>query len=268
MAKNTIIYNSHFELMEVLSDEQAGKLIKAIGKFNSGNEVSINDPLVNGIFLAIKRDFILQTENYEKKVKANRENGSKGGRPTNNSIRKTINGIEIPKEIDEHFIYLIYDSYNDEYKIGETKDLIQRRYDIKRPSKNLEVVHFEIADTISCQRLETEILNEYKKYSLGGDWFKFEEEQVNDILHKLSEKTQWVSNYPNLSHTIPQNLKDKDKDKDKDIEKYKENSNSISLEASQLRVGTSILNSQQLRKLKEFEEKFGNLDSVDYLINE
>jgi hypothetical protein len=169
MAKNTIIYNSHFELMEGLSDEQAGKLIKAIGKFNSGNKVSINDPLVNGIFLAIKRDFILQTENYEKKVKANRENGSKGGRP-------------------------------------------------KKPNET-------------------------------------ESNPINPM------------GYLETQHN-PQNLKDKDKDKDKDIEKYKENSNSISLEASQLRVGTSILNSQQLRKLKEFEEKFGNLDSVDYLINE
>ena len=79
--KHTIIYQSHFELMDNLSDEQAGILIKSIGLFQKGIEPKITDPLVMGIFLAIKRDFIVQAENYERKVKANRENGVKGGRP-------------------------------------------------------------------------------------------------------------------------------------------------------------------------------------------
>lgn len=79
--KHTIIYQSHFELMDNLSDEQAGILIKSIGLFQKGIEPKISDPMVFGIFLAIKRDFIIQSENYDKKVKANRENGAKGGRP-------------------------------------------------------------------------------------------------------------------------------------------------------------------------------------------
>jgi hypothetical protein len=213
---NIIIYKSHFELIKLLTNEQAGELFKSIGLYSEGITPEIIDPMVKGIFMAISRDFDLQAENYTKKVNANRENGKKGGRPTEQSIKRTISGIDIPKDIDGHFIYLIYDSFNDEYKIGETKDLIQRRYDIKRPSRDLEVVHFEIADTISCQRLENKILHEYKKYSVGGDWFKLDETQVNNIVSELSEKTQWVSNYPNISQSIPQNLKDKDKDIEKD----------------------------------------------------
>jgi hypothetical protein len=79
--KHTIIYQSHFELMDNLSDEQAGILIKSIGLFQKGIEPNISDPMVFGIFLAIKRDFQIQSENYQKKVKANQENGAKGGRP-------------------------------------------------------------------------------------------------------------------------------------------------------------------------------------------
>jgi hypothetical protein len=79
--KHTIIYQSHFELMSGLTDEQAGLLIKSIGIFQTGVEPTITEPLVKGIFLAIKRDFILQSENYEKKKQANRTNGLKGGRP-------------------------------------------------------------------------------------------------------------------------------------------------------------------------------------------
>jgi hypothetical protein len=89
MAKNTIIYTSHFELMSDLSDEQAGILIKSIGLFSNGEEPVITDPLIKGIFLAIKRDFVIQAENYEKKCSANRENGVKGGRPKKPTITET-----------------------------------------------------------------------------------------------------------------------------------------------------------------------------------
>jgi hypothetical protein len=78
---NIIIYKSHFELIKDLTDEQSGKLIKAIGLYSEGVMPEIDDLLVKGIFISIRRDFDLQAENYEKKVKANRQNGSKGGRP-------------------------------------------------------------------------------------------------------------------------------------------------------------------------------------------
>jgi len=83
---NTIIYKTHFELMNELTDAQAGLLIKAIGIYCSGVMPEITDPLVKGIFLGLRHDFDTQAENYEKKVKANRENGSKGGRPKKSVI--------------------------------------------------------------------------------------------------------------------------------------------------------------------------------------
>ena len=79
---NIIIYKSHFELIKELTNEQSGKLIKAIGLYSEGVMPEIDDLLVKGIFISIRRDFDLQAENYTKKVKANRENGSKGGRPS------------------------------------------------------------------------------------------------------------------------------------------------------------------------------------------
>jgi hypothetical protein len=81
MAKNIIIYESHFDLIRELSDEQAGILIKAIGLFGLNEEPTITDPLVLGIWKAIRRDFIIQAENYQKKCITNQENGKRGGRP-------------------------------------------------------------------------------------------------------------------------------------------------------------------------------------------
>jgi hypothetical protein len=79
--KNVIIYESHFGLMQSLSNEQAGILIKSIGDFSKGIEPIITDSLVMGIFMAIRRDFELQSKNYLKKVETNRQNGKLGGRP-------------------------------------------------------------------------------------------------------------------------------------------------------------------------------------------
>jgi hypothetical protein len=79
---NIIIYKSHFELIKDLTNEQSGKLIKAIGLYSEGIMPEIDDLLVKGIFISIRRDFDLQAENYTKKINANRENGKKGGRPS------------------------------------------------------------------------------------------------------------------------------------------------------------------------------------------
>ena len=83
---NIIIYKSHFELIKLLTNEQAGELFKSIGLYSEGITPDIIDPMVKGIFMAISRDFDLQAENYEKKVKANRENGAKGGRPKKTNV--------------------------------------------------------------------------------------------------------------------------------------------------------------------------------------
>ena len=82
--KNLIIYKSHWELIEQLSVEQVGNLMKGIAKFCKEEEVTFTDPLLTGIWLMMKRDFVIQSENYEKKKEANRKNGKLGGRPKTN----------------------------------------------------------------------------------------------------------------------------------------------------------------------------------------
>ena len=86
MGKNTLIYPSHFELIDELTDEQAGKLIKSIGKYEKGITTEFDDMLVKGIFISIKRDFDLQQQNYEKVCERNGKNGKKGGRPKKPTI--------------------------------------------------------------------------------------------------------------------------------------------------------------------------------------
>jgi hypothetical protein len=82
--KNIIIYKSHWELIEQLSVEQVGNLMKGIAKFCRDEEVSFTDALLTGIWMMMKRDFVVQAQNYEKKKEANKRNGKLGGRPKAN----------------------------------------------------------------------------------------------------------------------------------------------------------------------------------------
>ena len=92
---NFIIYPSHFELMEQLTDEQSGKLIKAIGQYNKDIYPEIDDQLVKGIFISIKRDFDIQAENYQKIVERNRANSKKAGAKVGNqNARKHFDTIQ------------------------------------------------------------------------------------------------------------------------------------------------------------------------------
>lgn len=94
MAKKSFIlyyeYRKHFGL---LSDDQLGKLIRALYDYE---ELGI-EPNLNGVlqmaFSFICEDLDANKEKYETTCKANKENGKKGGRPSN---KKPIGFSENP----------------------------------------------------------------------------------------------------------------------------------------------------------------------------
>ena len=129
-------------------------------------------------------------------------NGKKGGRPTNDGSI-TITNKKIPRESKQHFIYLIYDTYEKEYKIGETQNLYKRRYDIKRPSRDLKVYDFALMSAYDAQQLERHIIKEFKDCRISGDWFNFTQENIKQVLKLFSEKTQVVTEKSEGLNEIP-----------------------------------------------------------------
>ena len=65
-----------------LSDEDAGKLIKAIFEYQNGGLMQKLPPQVNMAFLFIKQQLDRSDEHYEAICERNRINGAKGGRPS------------------------------------------------------------------------------------------------------------------------------------------------------------------------------------------
>jgi hypothetical protein len=90
--ENLLIYGSIFDTLDELSNEEAGLLFKALNSFRKGEEVEFEDRYLKGLWKGIKPNLDKLKENYDSKVKANQENGKKGGRPPKNN-----NAVELSK---------------------------------------------------------------------------------------------------------------------------------------------------------------------------
>lgn len=76
-----LIYLDYQEQFELLTDEQAGQLIKAIIKYEKEGEIIKLDGMTKMAFSFIKTQLDRDREKYQAKCEKNKENAKKGGRP-------------------------------------------------------------------------------------------------------------------------------------------------------------------------------------------
>lgn len=77
--KSFILHVDSLGVLSDLSDEQAGKLFKAMLAFHKGEEIEL-DPLTKMAFSFFKNQFIRDNEKYIKTCEARAQAGSKGGK--------------------------------------------------------------------------------------------------------------------------------------------------------------------------------------------
>lgn len=85
----------HFDslcILDDLTDEQSGKLLKAMRDYHLGHELNL-DPLLKIAFSPFKNQFIRDDEKYQEVVERNKNNGSKGGRPKKQQEPKKPSGL-------------------------------------------------------------------------------------------------------------------------------------------------------------------------------
>ena len=82
--KSFLLYKNMYAPIKHLSNTDLGKLLRALFEYNL-EEKKVNgfkvDPEIRIAFEFFRNAFEMDDEKYQKKVKASRENGSKGGRP-------------------------------------------------------------------------------------------------------------------------------------------------------------------------------------------
>lgn len=103
------LHNDMLNVLDKLTDEQAGKLFKAIRNYQYGIEDEL-DLLLEITFMPFKNQFDRDNLKYQSVVERNKENGKKGGRPkkTQDNPKETqknpknpsgfLNNPEKPKE--------------------------------------------------------------------------------------------------------------------------------------------------------------------------
>lgn len=90
MKDNFLLKKSQREVFDTLTDEDAGKLIKAIYRYaNNGNDEL--EGYLKAIFIPIKNEIDKNEEKYKKICERNRSNGLNGGRPKNEEKQETEN---------------------------------------------------------------------------------------------------------------------------------------------------------------------------------
>lgn len=89
-----LIYLSYEEQFEMLSDEELGKLMRAILQYEKSGEIPMLDRPLNLAFSFIKTRLDDDRKKYKEKCEKNRKNGMKGGRPKkDNSNDEKANGL-------------------------------------------------------------------------------------------------------------------------------------------------------------------------------
>ncbi|WOZ57865.1 hypothetical protein ZP9_00051 [Shewanella phage ZP9] len=101
--KSFLIYIDSLDILDELSDEEAGRLFKAIKSAQKGEECEL-DPVTRIALSPFKSQFARDLEKYESICERNKNNGLKGGRPKTEENPKnpvgSTGGEDNPKNLD------------------------------------------------------------------------------------------------------------------------------------------------------------------------
>jgi len=125
-----VLHNSFFEPIKHLSNEDLGKLFRTIYEYHSSEDgvVEEPEPSIKMAFEFFKNQFRHDRKQWENRVKANRINAVKGGRPKGSSKPKVSHDIPTnpngiienptkPKKPDYDYDYDDGDDYDDGNKV-------------------------------------------------------------------------------------------------------------------------------------------------------
>ena len=102
--KGFMLYKRYKPMIDVLSDEQAGKLIRILfAYFETWEEPQIEDGMIKMVFAMVSADMKAADENWKKMCSRNAENGRKGGRPRKaEEPTETEGNLQKPTETEEN----------------------------------------------------------------------------------------------------------------------------------------------------------------------
>lgn len=118
-----IIHIDSLDVLDDLTNEQAGQLFKLMKAYHTGEDIKV-DSHVKIAFTFFKAQFIRDGKKYTNKVETNRSNGRKGGRPKKQEEPKKPNGLlENPTKAKKAY------SDSDSDSKSDSKNILHSRFD-------------------------------------------------------------------------------------------------------------------------------------------
>ena len=136
MKQSFLFYHSYRTPLEMLTDDERGKLLIAVIDYSEKSIIPDLPPAPQMAFAFIKQQMDMDLEKYEEKVRKNQENGKKGGRPKNPTVpEETERFPEEPKKPDNGNVDDKEDVKDKKHIVQEAQDLFEqlwKLYPLKR----------------------------------------------------------------------------------------------------------------------------------------
>lgn len=194
MKNALLLYYSYMEQFELLTDDELGRLIRAVMKYDANGKDPELDGMLQMAFSFIKTDLDANRKKYETRCQKNRDNGQRGGRPkkqldkteTEKSERlsekpkKPDTDIEMDMDIDNDNdkkkktkkkteYDILIESYSDDSNLTDTLyEFVKMRKTVKSPltSHALELILKKLDKLAADNTSKIEILNN----SITNNW--------------------------------------------------------------------------------------------------
>ncbi len=194
--KSFVLYNDYEEVFSMLTDEEAGKLIKHILAYVNNKNPSLEDRLLQVTFEPIRLQLGRDAKKYEAICERNAINGAKGGRPPKNprKPKKPSGLIENP---DNPVGYLETQGNPSEPKKADTDNDNDNDTDISYLEKSIKQKEIEFKKTIEpfVETYGRDTCNEFFAYwtepNKSKTKLRFEMERTWDISRRLK---RWANN--------------------------------------------------------------------------
>ena len=195
MNDSFILYTSYYAIIEGLTDEQLGKLMRAIFIYARDGEVINLEPTLRMAFAFIKDDMERNQTKYKEKVERWRANGRKGGAPkgNQNARKKQPVGCENNQEVEKTTLY--DNVYDNEYVYdNDNVNDVSKETDILEPSKEASMQSFSEKNV--CAASEPQKSSEKKKskkgeidYAAIKDYWNEQHDKTNSAMRRLTLMT-------------------------------------------------------------------------------
>lgn len=206
MKPSFILHNDSLEILSDLTDEQAGKLFKAIADYNSGKNIDL-DPMIKMVFLPFKNQFIRDNVKWEDMVEMQRQKGLKSAAVKKSKPKPTKStGVNNGQQLPTKSTYNESDSKNDsDNESKEYKDFIKSYSDFFNDKVGVPI-KMDGAEGKAAKQIINYLKTATKEK--GGDliaaWVLIlDNVDMWDTFHQGQLKLSQInSNLPNILNTI------------------------------------------------------------------